>query len=64
MLISAGRLGPANMAKSKKMRKEADREKERKRDIQCSYKLGSIKKKNIVRSHVNENDLMRLPAWC
>lgn len=63
MLISAGRLGPANMAKSKNEKggRQKERKRETERNIQCSYKLGSIKKKkkkNIVRSHVNENDLM------
>lgn len=50
MLISAGRLGPANMAKSKekKMRKEADREKERGRHRQIDRAVtnwAALKKK-------------------
>lgn len=44
MLISAGRLGPANMAKSKNEKGGRQRERKRERNIQCSYKLGSIKK--------------------
>lgn len=66
MLISAGRLGPANMAKSKKKkkkkrRKEADREKERGRHRQIDRAVtnwAALKKGNSLRSHVNENDLI------
>lgn len=58
MLISAGRLGPANMARSnekkrRKERKEGDRQryKERRRETSCSFQKPS------------GNDFMRMPAW-
>lgn len=59
MLISAGRLGPANMAKSKKkMRKEADTEKRKETDGEkytVPLQTGQ-RQKDTVRGH--ERDLI------
>lgn len=62
MLISAGRLGPANMAKSKgKKYEKGGRHREREEADGAIYTVllqtGQLQN-NIVRGHGNENDLI------